>query len=144
MKAVLSIIGASCLALTAGCTNLIEIADGFKTKQTQNKSNPQEIGSSSTQELPQPTIQTPTQAKAESDINKQNNTLECIVLDANDAYANARKTPNGAIVGPLANGTRVQVIGELNDPAGRPWSEVKFGSAGATGYVFKNLLTSCK
>ena len=144
MKAVLSIIGASCLALTAGCTNLIEIADGFKAKQTQNKSNPQEIESSSTQELPQPTIQTPTQAKAESNISKQTNTPECIVLDPNDTYANARTTPNGAIVGPLANGTRVQVIGELNDPSGRQWSEVRFGNAGSTGYVFKSLLRSCK
>ena len=39
---------------------------------------------------------------------------------------------------------KLQVIGELNDPSGRPWSEVKLGNAGTTGYVFKRLLTSCK
>ena len=140
MKAILNLIVASCLALTAGCTNLIEIAEGIKPKQTQNKSNPQEVDSSSTQGLSKP----PAQIQAKSDISKQSYTPECIVLDPNDTYANARTTPNGAIVGPLANGTRVQVIGELNDPSGRPWSEVRFGSAGSTGYVFKSLLTSCK
>ena len=75
---------------------------------------------------------------------QQDKVLECIVLDPNDTYANARLTPNGSIVGPLANGTRVKVIGELNDPAGRPWSEVSFGTAATTGYVFKSLLTSCQ
>ena len=140
MKAFLSIIGASCLVLTAGCTNLIEIAKGFKTSQPQNKSNPQEVETSSTQQLSKP----PEQIQAKSNISKQSYTPECIVLDPNDSYANARATPNGPIVGPLANGTRVQVIGELDDPSGRPWSEVRFGSAGSTGYVFKSLLTSCK
>ena len=72
---------------------------------------------------------------------QQDKLLECIVLDPNDTYANARSTPNGSIVGPLANGTRVKVIGELNDPAGRPWSEVSFGTAATTGYIFKSLLT---
>ena len=136
----MKLIVASCLALTAGCTNLIEIAEGFKSKQTQNKSNSQEVETSSTQELPKP----PEQIQTKSDISKQSHTPECIVLDPNDTYANARTTPNGAIVGPLANGTRVKVIGELNDPSGRPWSEVRFGSAGSTGYVFKSLLTSCE
>ena len=140
MKAILKLIVASCLALTAGCTNLIEIAEGFKSKQTQNKSNSQEVETSSTQELPKP----PEQIQTKSDISKQSHTPECIVLDPNDTYANARTTPNGAIVGPLANGTRVQVIGELNDSSGRPWSEVIFGNAGSTGYVFKSLLTSCE
>lgn len=78
------------------------------------------------------------------DKNQQKTIPECTILDPNDTYANARTTPNGSIVGPLANGTRVQVIGELNDPSGRPWSEVMFGNAGTTGYVFKHLLTSCK
>ena len=140
MKGFLTLIISSCLALTTGCTNLIEIAEGFKPNQTQNKSNPQEVEPSSTQELSKPAAQ----IQAKSNINEQTNTPECIVLDPNDTYANARTTPNGAIVGPLANGTRVQVIGELNDPSGRPWSEVRFGSAGSTGYVFKSLLTSCK
>ena len=78
------------------------------------------------------------------DKNQQKIFPECTILDPNYTYANTRTTPNGSIVGPLANGTRVQVIGELNDPSGRPWSEVKFGNAGTTGYVFKRLLTSCK
>ena len=140
MKAILNLTVASCLALTAGCTNLIEIDEGFKSKQTQNKSNPQEVETSSTQELSKP----PAQIQTKSDISKQSHTPECIVLDPDDNYANARTTPNGAIVGPLANGTRVQVIGELNDSSGRPWSEVRFGNAGSTGYVFKRLLTSCE
>ena len=141
MKAVLSIIGMSFLALTAGCTNLIEIAEEFNAKRTENKANPQEIKPISEQEsAAASSIQTPQQISKK----KQNNAMECIVLDPNDTYANARTTPNGAIVGPLANGTRVQVIGELNDPSGRPWSEVSFGSAGSTGYVFKKLLTSCE
>jgi len=75
---------------------------------------------------------------------QQEKAQECIVLDPNDTYANARSTPNGSIVGPLANGTRVKIIGELNDPSGRPWSEVSFGNSGTTGYVFKSLLTSCE
>ena len=140
MKVVLSIISASCLALVSGCTNLKEIAEGFTAKQTQSKSNPQEARSSKTQELSRP----PAQIQAESSTSKQSNAPECIVLDPNDTYANARTTPNGAIIGPLANGTRVQVIGELNDPSGRAWSEVRFGNADSTGYVFKKLLTSCK
>ena len=78
------------------------------------------------------------------DKNQKETLPECIILDPNDTYANARTTPNGSIIGPLANGTRVQVIGELNDPSGRAWSEVKFGNAGTSGYVFKRLLTSCK
>ncbi len=89
-----------------------------------------------------------TQSSADSrtalDKNQEETFPECIILDPNDSYANARTTPNGSIVGPLSNGTRVQVIGELNDPSGRPWSEVKFGNAGTKGYVLKRLLTSCK
>ena len=144
MKAILSIIGASCLALAAGCTNLIEIAEEFKANRTQNKDNPQETKPTIAQESAAPTTQVSRQNQAESNKLKQNNTIECIVLDPNDTYANARTTPNGTIVGPLANGTRVQVIGELNDSSGRQWSEVSFGSAGTTGYVFKKLLTSCQ
>lgn len=145
MKAILSIMGASCLALAAGCTNLIEIAEGFNANRTENKDKPQETKPTITQEsAAAPTTQAPPQSQAESNRLKQNNAIECIVLDPNDTYANARTTPNGTIVGPLANGTRVQVIGELNDSSGRPWSEVSFGSAGTTGYVFKKLLTSCQ
>ena len=144
VKAVLSIIGTSCLAVASGCTNLIEIAEEFNANRTESKANPQETKPINTQESAASTSQAPPQTQAESYKSKQANAIECIVLDPNDTYANARTTPNGAIVGPLANGTRVQVIGELNDPSGRPWSEVSFGSAGSTGYVFKKLLTSCK
>ena len=90
------------------------------------------------------TTQSSGDSRTALDKNQQKKFPECIILDPNDTYANARTTPNGSIVGPLANGTRVQVIGELNDPSGRLWSEVKFGNAGTTGYVFKRLLTSCK
>jgi len=61
VKAVLSIIGASCLALTAGCTNLIEITEGFKAKQTGDKPNPQSVEENGARELPKATTQTSTQ-----------------------------------------------------------------------------------
>ena len=90
------------------------------------------------------TTQSSGDSRTAIDKNQKETLPECIILDPNDTYANARTTPNGSIIGPLANGTRVQVIGELNDPSGRAWSEVKFGNAGTSGYVFKRLLTSCK
>ena len=144
MRAILSIIGASCLSLASGCANIAEITEGFKPNQARRLSKPEETTSSRTEESPNPIIQTSPEIQAKNDTNQPSTALECIVLDTNDTYANARRTPNGAIIGPLANGTRVQVIGELNEPSGRPWSEVSFGSAGSTGYVFKKLLTSCK
>ena len=90
------------------------------------------------------TTQSSGDSRTALDKNQKETLPECIILDPNDTYANARTTPNGSIIGPLANGTRVQVIGELYDPSGRAWSEVKFGNAGTSGYVFKRLLTSCK
>ena len=90
------------------------------------------------------TTQSSGDSRTALDKNQKETLPECIILDPNDTYANARTTPNGSIIGPLANGTRVQIIGELNDPSGRAWSEVKFGNAGMSGYVFKRLLTSCK
>ena len=114
-------------------------ANSNSTKQTSHK---QDIATNRTQQ--ESTTQSTTDQQTRLNQNKEETVPECIVLDPNDTYANARTTPNGSIVGPLANGTRVKVIGELNDPAGRKWSEVSFGNAGTSGYVFKSLLTSCE
>ena len=114
-------------------------AISHSTKQSEKK---QALATNKAQQAT--TTQSSGDSRTALDKNQQVTFPECIILDPNDSYANARTTPNGSIVGPLSNGTRVQVIGELNDPSGRPWSEVEFGNAGTTGYVFKSLLTSCK
>ena len=112
------------------------------SNSTEQPSQKQTSGTKGTEQ--KSTAQSITDQQVRFNQKQQEKTQECIVLDPNDTYANARSTPNGSIVGPLANGTRVKIIGELNDPSGRPWSEVSFGNSGTTGYVFKSLLTYCE
>jgi len=118
------------------------IGGQVNSKENNQASQKQAIATQTTQQ--ESTAQSAITQQTSSGKNDKEIGPECIVLDPNDTYANARTTPNGSIVGPLANGTRVKVIGELNDPSGRPWSEVSFGTSGSTGYVFKSLLTSCQ
>ena len=48
----------------------------------------------------------------------------CRVNDPNDTYVNLRQTPNGTLVGPVNNGTSVQISGYQTDSQGRNWAAV--------------------
>ena len=64
----------------------------------------------------------------------------CIVNDANDTYANLRQSPNGALIGPVNNGTSVWISGSQTDVRGREWALVRTQS-NQTGFIFRALVT---
>jgi hypothetical protein len=59
------------------------------------------------------------------------------VFDPKDTYVNLRQTPNGRVLARLKNGTTVTVKKRSGG-----WSQVETGRL--SGYVFTQLLTSCR
>ena len=83
--------------------------------------------------LPQPRVETAPPAP-------QTVQRPCIVNDANDTYANLRQSPNGALVGPVNNGTQVWISGSQTDVRGREWALVRTQS-NQTGFIFRALVS---
>jgi len=71
----------------------------------------------------------------------QSGARACRIADPSPTPTNVRDQPAGAVVGTIANGTAVEVLAE-GDGGGRPWALlVRPGSATATGWVARSLVT---
>jgi len=64
----------------------------------------------------------------------------CRVNDPNDSYVNLRQSPNGALIGPVVNGTTVQITGYQSDTQGRDWAAV-FTPDKRVGYMFRQMIS---
>ena len=64
----------------------------------------------------------------------------CRVNDPNDTYVNLRQTPNGTLIGPVNNGTAVQISGYQADMQGRDWAAV-MTSDQRVGFMFRRMIT---
>ena len=64
----------------------------------------------------------------------------CFVNDPNDTYANLRTSPNGELIGPIQNGTTIQIANLVPDTKGRSWAGVNIPD-GRFGYIFRALIT---
>ena len=62
----------------------------------------------------------------------------CRILDPNDTYANVRNFPNGALIGPLLNDTRVSLVDIKKDSEGRDWALIKYGDK--VGFIMNSLI----
>ena len=64
----------------------------------------------------------------------------CRVNDPNDSYVNLRQSPNGALIGPVVNGTTVQITGYQSDTQGRDWAAV-FTQNKRVGFMFRSMIS---
>jgi cytochrome c oxidase assembly protein Cox11 len=64
----------------------------------------------------------------------------CKVTDPTGTALNVRQTPNGAVIGIVKNGRRVNVVGSGKDAQGRPWSKIR-GQSGAVGWVLREFVS---
>ena len=71
---------------------------------------------------------------------REKSLASCRVNDPNDTYVNLRQTPNGSLIGPVANGTSIQITGYQSDSQGRDWAEV-YTSNKQVGYMFRRMLS---
>ncbi|MGO9135463.1 MAG: SH3 domain-containing protein [Methylovirgula sp.] len=64
----------------------------------------------------------------------------CVVNDPTGTPLNVRTEPNGAILGALYNGVRVQIMDTAYDGSGKRWAYVVPLDAGKRGWVFRAFL----
>jgi uncharacterized protein YraI len=66
----------------------------------------------------------------------------CKVTDPTGTPLNVRASPNGKIIGTLANGTLVSVAGYGEDANGKSWAQVKnYGTGKLIGWVFREFIS---
>ncbi len=65
---------------------------------------------------------------------------ECAVNDPTGTPLNVRSRPNGAILGALHNGSRLQILDVTYDVNGKPWAYVDPLGPGKRGWVFRDYL----
>jgi uncharacterized protein YraI len=64
----------------------------------------------------------------------------CVVDDPTGTPLNVRASPNGAIVGALYNGVRVDIRDVTRDRSGKRWAYVIPLDEGKRGWVFRDFL----
>jgi Bacterial SH3 domain len=67
----------------------------------------------------------------------------CVVNDPTTTPLNLRASPNGAIVGQLANGQTVRILEQTVDARGRSWARITVTvgmAAGREGWVFREFI----
>jgi hypothetical protein len=64
----------------------------------------------------------------------------CVVDDPTGTPLNVRASPNGAILGALFNGVRVNIGDVTRDRAGKRWAYVMPLDDGKRGWVFRDFL----
>ena len=67
----------------------------------------------------------------------------CVVNDPTTTPLNLRASPNGAIIGQLANGQTVRILEQTVDQRGRSWARITVTvgmAAGREGWVFREFI----
>jgi hypothetical protein len=64
----------------------------------------------------------------------------CVVNDPTGTPLNVRTEPDGAILGALYNGVRVQITDTAYDGSGKRWAYVVPLDSGKRGWVFRAFL----
>jgi hypothetical protein len=66
----------------------------------------------------------------------------CKVTDPTGTPLNVRESPNGKVIGTLANGTLVSVVESKNAANGKPWVKVRhYTTMQPIGWVFREFVS---
>ncbi|VIO74730.1 hypothetical protein CI1B_55080 [Bradyrhizobium ivorense] len=64
----------------------------------------------------------------------------CVIADPTSTPLNVRTSPNGTIVGTVANGTRARILDQARDRGGEPWVYIADATARPLGWVIRKFI----
>ena len=64
----------------------------------------------------------------------------CVIADPTSTPLNLRTSPNGTIVGTVANGTRARILDQARDRGGEQWVYIADAGARPMGWVIRKFI----
>lgn len=72
--------------------------------------------------------------------NRAEETANCVIADPTSTPLNIRTTPNGKIIGTIANGERARILDQTTDRTGDQWVYISDSASQPLGWVFRRYL----
>ena len=72
--------------------------------------------------------------------NRSEGTANCVIADPTPTPLNIRTSPNGKIIGTIANGERVGILDQTTDRTGDQWVYISDSGSQPLGWVFRRYL----